>query len=124
MPCDNCNEVKVIPVTSGLTYSLAPGVTTVLGLRDTPYSISRSLIARPHVPRGSWRVVFWVNGQEHNITATDPGRVFSTVKNLFLLNTIEFTDLNLWFNLNLQWLERAIEKYQNVKYEDLIKLAQ
>ena len=96
----------------------------MLGLRDTSYPINKSLIARPHTPRGSWRVTFWVNGQEHNITAADPGRVYATVKNLFDLNAVPYTTLNLWFNLNLQWLERAIEKYQHVTYEDLIKLAQ
>ena len=124
MPCNTCNQVKDIPDTSGLLYTLAPGVSTVVGLRDNHYSIGRSLITRPHVPRGSWRVTFWVNGQEHNITAANPGMVFSKVKELFDLNAVPYTALNLWFNLNLQWLERAIEKYQNVTYNDLIKLAQ
>lgn len=92
--------------------------------RGDNHRINRPLITRPHVPKRGWAVVFWINGQEHTLTGNDPVRIFAAAQSLFNLNSVPYTDLNLWFNLNLQWLERAIVKYQNVTYNDLIKLAQ
>lgn len=124
MSCTGCSQVKEIsPVQSGLIYELAPGVTTVEDKRGNLYQIRRPLITRPHSPKRGWSVVFQINGQKHELTGSDPVRIFAAAQSLFDLNAVEYTDLNLWFNLNLQWLERAIEKYQNVTYADLIKLA-
>lgn len=124
MACNNCDKVKNSPTHSGLLYSLAPGVTTVQDKRGDTYQINRPLITRPHVPKRGWGVVFWINGQEHKIAGNEPLKIFAAAQYLFGLNSIEYTNLNLWFNLNLQWLDRAIVKYQNVTHSDLIKLAQ
>ncbi len=124
MPCSSCKQVKEIPATSGLVYSLAPETRFVTDSRDNTYPISRSLITRPHSPKRGWNVVFWINGQAHPIKGGSPAHIFKSTKTLFDLNAVPYTEVALWFNLNLQWLERAIEKYQNVKYSDLIKLAQ
>lgn len=124
MPCSSCKEVKIIPVESGLTHQLVPGVIAVEDKRGHSYQIARPLITRPHSPKRGWNVVFHINGQEHVITDASPVKIFQKSKALFDLNAIPYTDLNLWFNLNLQWLERAIVKYQNITYTDLIRLAQ
>ncbi len=124
MSCSTCKQVKPIPEISGLTHTLVPGVYTVTDKRGDEFQIKRPLITRPHQPRRGWGVVFWINGQEHKLISSDPVTIFKQSKALFDLNSVPYTDLNLWFNLNLQWLERAIEKYQNVTYHDLLQLAQ
>jgi hypothetical protein len=124
MACSTCKRVKIEAptVSSGLPYSLVPGVTTVAGRDGRHYSIKTCLIPPMRQPRGGWFATFKIKGQNHRFVGHHR-EIFLQVKRLFDLNEVPYTDLELWFNLNLQWLERAVERYQKVRYADLFALA-
>lgn len=122
MACKNCNKVTEKSDRSGLQYSLALGTTTVEGKNGKIYPINTPLIPKMRRPTGGWQVQIYIKGQKMSITGT-PTAIFLKVKQLFDLNEIEYTDLQLWFNLNLQWVKKAVERYQLVRYKTLIALA-
>lgn len=125
MACNGCSKIKQYdPEKSGLQYSLAYGVTTVEGRSGKVYPIASNLITKPHTPRGGWSVVLWIHGQRTVINGLSARDVFYNTKKLLELNSFEYTDLEIWFNLNIQWLENAVNKYQNVVLESLLNLAQ
>lgn len=124
MPCKTCQKVKENPilVQSGLPYSLSTGITTVYGRDGKHYAIKSCLIPAMQQPKGGWGVVFYVKGQKHEINGK-PREIFLKVKQLFDLNEILYSDLEIWLNLNIQWTERAVERYQKVRHSDLLKIA-
>jgi hypothetical protein len=124
MACSLCKKVKVESPTvkSGLPFSLASGITTVAGSDGRHYAIQTCLIPPMRQPRNGWSATFYIKGQKHTLHAR-PRDLFVQFKRLFDLNEVTYTDLELWFNLNLQWLEHSVERYQKVRYKDLFKLA-
>ena len=123
MACPTCKKVKISePTRSGLQYSLVSGVTSVEGRNGKKYPIGKSLFPPPHTPRGGWRVTLHLHGQATEITGSSASVVFIEAKNFLQLNGVDFTDINLWYNLNIQWLERAVTKYRLVLSESLLAL--
>lgn len=123
MSCSTCKEVKVIaPDHSGLQYSLVPGVTSVEGRLGKLYPINQPLIPKPHTPRGGWGVTINVANQATELSGSTASVVVLKAKNLLTLNHIEFNEDNLWYNLNIQWVTRAIQKYQNVSLSSLLDI--
>ena len=125
MACGTCSKIKQYdPDKSGLQYSLAYGVTVVEGKTGKQYPINSCLIDKPHMPRGGWSIVLWIHGQRTVVNGSTYRTVFLKTKELLELNNFSYTDLDIWLNLNIQWLENAINKYQSVVLESLLKLAQ
>jgi hypothetical protein len=52
-----------------------------------------------------------------------PKEVALNVSRLLALNDVLYTMPQLWLNLNIQWVGRAVEKYQDVTLEDLLETA-
>jgi len=94
-----------------------------MGRDGITYKITASVIAMGHKPRGGWGATLRINGQSHAILGETAREVFTKAKRLVELNDLRVSDLNLWFNLNIQWLQRATEKYQMVRLEDLLAAA-
>lgn len=124
MACSTCKKVKieVPPVESGLPYSVAGGSRFVTGAQGRRYPIQYCLIPPTRQPRNGWEVEFTVHGQVHKINGT-PHEIFREAKRLLDLNQIKYTSLDLWFNLNLQWTARAVDRYQKVRHSDLMAIA-
>lgn len=123
MACSTCKHVEIVePEKSGLQYSLAYGVTTVEGLLGKVYSLKTPLIPKPHTPRGGWGVSLYVYGHANPITGSSASVVFAKCSEFLTLNGFAHTDLDLWFNLNIQWVSAAISKYQQVPLESLLSL--
>jgi hypothetical protein len=110
------------PEISGLQYSLREGVTKVEGRYGKLYPINSPLIPAPHTPRGGWGVVFYMHGQGTRVNGATAQLVFQRAYDFFVLNNTVVIPIDLWFNLNIQWVEQAIEKYQNVSLESLLEL--
>lgn len=124
MACLTCKKVKVqAPMESGLPSTVLGGSLRVTGRDGRRYPIQTSLIAPMREPHGGWGVDFKIKGQLHHIGGSNPREVFTETKRLFDLNGVKHTSLDLWFNLNLQWLFVSVEKYQKVRHRDLLALA-
>lgn len=122
MACNSCKDVILLdPDESGLEFTTTSK--TVVGIDGQSYPITSSLIPTPHQPRGGWRLEFNINGQRSVVNGTNPRVVVGEAAKLFKLNSISVSLLNLWFNANIQWLGRAIEKYQRVRLDQLLLLA-
>jgi hypothetical protein len=57
------------------------------------------------------------------VSKAKPALVANEVANLLDLNEILYTPEQLWLNLNIQWVGRAVEKYQTVKLQDLLAIS-
>jgi hypothetical protein len=125
MSCGSCNKVEPYePDKSGLQYLLVYGTTALEGRSGKSYPIKGSLITRPHTPRGGWSVHFYIFGQRTVVDGRNPREVFLKSKELLELNSFQYTDLEIWFNLNIQWLEKAVNKYQDIRLEEILSKAQ
>jgi hypothetical protein len=108
---------------SGLPSVVLGGALRVTGKDGRRYPIQTNLVAPMHEPHGGWGVDLKIKSQLHHIDGKGPQDVFYQVKRLFDLNAVPHTNLDLWFNLNLQWVFTAVEKYQKVLHRNLLDLA-
>lgn len=83
-----------------------------------------SLVKSPHRPRGGWAVVVPVRGSVQTVEGINANDVAHKVKKLFKLNNFNLDENALWFNLNIQWLQRTIPKYQLMSLEELLSYAE
>lgn len=123
MSCSTCQKLKTLsPEISGLQYTLREGVTKVEGRYGRLYPINSALIPVPHQPRGGWGAFFYLHGQPLRVEGKTASEVFQTAYKFFVLNEAVVAPMDLWYNLNIQWVEKAIEKYQHVSLESLLEL--
>lgn len=80
----------------------------------------KALVRRPHKPRGGWGVVIPIKGQQQSIDGMNPNEVFGKARNLIRLNGMRVNENNLWFNLNIQWLQKCLPKYREVPLDELL----
>lgn len=109
------------PEPSGFDYSTT--VSHIKGIDGVDYPITSPLIPKPHRPRGGWTLRFQIKGMNSDITGTSAHEAISKAVDLFHLNGIEVNTRNLWFNANIQWLGRAVEKHQRVYLDQLLSVA-
>lgn len=122
MPCTLCKKIASLSDPE-MSLEFTTRARSLMGRDGATYKISGSLVAVGHKPRGGWGVTLRVNGQSHAIVAESSREVFVKAQRLAELNNLYVSALNLWFNLNIQWLQRAVEKYQMVRLEDLLAVA-
>ena len=118
MSCNTCNKV-IDTAKNGLQYSLKnPHTTTMWG-----ESLQRPLLAPAKAPRGGWFFDLYLQGHSTRISGRDPLAVTTEVARLLSLNEILYTPTQLWLNLNIQWVGRAVEKYQKIRLPHLLALS-
>lgn len=115
--------VGELDVTDGLPYSLAPGTQYVGSSRMRRISVTSCAVPTMRTPRGGWGINIIIKGQVHPITEYRPRDVYAAVRELLVVNEIAFTDVDLWLNLNLEWVSRAVMRYQKITTEDLMRVA-
>lgn len=121
MACDTCSTpAKSAPV-AALTYTATSS--TVVGKDGLRYQIRKSLVPAGRKPSGGWKVALPVNGQTITAEGASAEAVFAEATRILGENKIAVTELDLWLNLNLQWVRRAPEKYQIVRESDLLGVA-
>lgn len=130
MACQNCPNAKaatpaaVEPVPQGsgpLSYRAT--ATTVTGLDGVRVSIAQPL-AELREMRGGWGVKLPVRGHYQDIGGDNPHLVFGKAKRVLQTNNVVVSDLDLWFNLNIQWKERGILRKQTITLENLLAVAE
>lgn len=119
MACKNCQD-PVATSTSQLTYSAQAD--HVRGKDGVARSVSQPLVDKLNRPRGGWKALLTIHGQTQLVQEEDPKLVFSKAKELLSLNSIGFTERDLWLNLNIQWIERANEAKQKVRLSDIMAI--
>lgn len=116
----SCACHKIIdPSMNGLQYSLkSEDIVSVEG-----YEIMSPLFGPAKAPRGGWSVEIYFMGHATRINKTKPQLVADEVERLLKLNEILYTPVQLWLNLNIQWVARAVFKYQRVQLHHLLAIA-
>lgn len=116
-----CNKVHadVDPSKNGLQYSfIEPAVLFFDGK-----SIMTPLFPPARAPRGGWYFDLYLMGHITRINKPKPHLIAEEVARLLTLNEILYTPAQLWLNLNIQWVTRAIPKYQKVRLQDLLNIS-
>lgn len=121
MPCGSCQHVESDLPEVSLRYS-APERFFVTATEDR-LDIKTPLLRNDRTPTGGWRVSVVVNGQTIRVTGQSAKNVVKAVVALFKQNQQSVNLLDLWLNLNIQWLERTSEKYRLVSIEELIQFS-
>jgi len=97
-----------------------PRDTHILTRRGEREPINQPLIKPFGKPRGGWYVVITIAGIPERVNDTSAFRVYHNVRNALKVNNQKVSDVDLWFNLNLQWYARLAPKYMLVSYKDLL----
>lgn len=121
MACGSCKNVESNLPEVALRYS-APERYFVDRLGDR-HDIRKPLLRSDRSPSGGWKVSVTVNEQVLRVTGRTPKNVVQAVIALFKSNQQSVNLLDLWLNLNIQWLERTPEKYRLVPLEDLVQFS-
>ena len=118
MSCNTCNKV-IDTAKNGLQYSLKDLHT----ISVEGESLLQPLLAPAKAPRGGWFFDMYLQGHSTRISGRDPLTVATEVARLLSLNEILYTSTQLWLNLNIQWVGRAVEKYQRIRLPHLLALS-
>jgi hypothetical protein len=121
MACDTCNKSVAATPAAAMLYSAT--ASSVVGRDGVRYSISRPLVPAGRKPVGGWKISMLVNGQFIQADGVTGEAVHEEVVRLLQLNNLTFSSLDLWLNLNIQWITRATEKYQVVRLSDIMTAA-
>lgn len=113
MSCSSCQEV------------IDPNIPFL----EFPYIPNRkfqqeSFVKIPNKPTKGWRAVVTIKGMNHTMNAENPRQVAYEITKLAKLNGFQVDKNQLWFNLNIQWLERTPDKYHLVGLAELLEAAQ
>lgn len=131
MACTNCTKSSTpaaveagIPASGDVaTLSFSAATTHVTGRDGIKRRIDGPLVEMRNRGRGGWRVSIPVKGHVHAIDGQSPQEVFRQASALLKTNGLVIRDIDLWFNLNKQWIERSIAKRQPVTMANLMDAA-
>lgn len=125
MSCGNCDKVMepIDPNKNGLQYSFVTPVNSIAGIDGMLYSIEKPMLPVAKAPRGGWYVEVYFIGHKHKISMKRPHSVAAELMRLLDLNEILYTPAQVWLNLNIQWVGRAVEKYQKVHLSHLMAIS-
>ena len=123
MACKTCNKV-VQNTDSGIDYRVRDGVVSVVANNGATLRITEPAVARPHQPRQGWQVTLVVNGQRVVVPGKSAVEVRNAAERLLASNGISISAKDLWFNLNIQWLQRTPERYRMVDFERYLRLSE
>lgn len=106
---------------SALSYTAtSPTVTGRDGVRR---NITEPLVEEANRGHGGWKVRLTIKGHTQEVTGATARATYKLAAALLTTNGIPFKELDLWLNLNIQWVGRAIAKRQVVRIEDLMAVA-
>lgn len=117
MACGNCKKV----LDPSIPFAELDYTTTARTVG--PHNIKEILIRIPNKPRGGWSVVLPLKGSPQKIQGNNAYEVASSAEKLFKLNGFYLDETVLWFNMNIQWLQRTMHKYHLVPLAQLLELA-
>ena len=122
MACPKCKQVEDLSIPE-IALKYTASTDRVIGRDGETYLITKCLVSPGLRPRSGWSAVIEVNGQVLTVNGQSPSDTASAVRKLLATNNFRISNLNLWFNLNIQWVGRTLEKNQNVKLQSLLDIA-
>lgn len=108
---------------SGLNYTLDPEAMPITDRFGKVVDLTQPVARRPHSPLGGWGVSFHVNSVKTDFSGSTPEAVYHEVVKVFDLNDVYYTSADLWFNLNIQWLQKVPTKYRRISITQLLAMA-
>lgn len=112
MACSKCKEV--------IDPSLKPAQLDYL----TTGRLEQSPLVRvPNRPFRGWSVTLPLKGSPQRIDGLNPYEVAHNAVKLFKLNGFHLDKNQLWFNLNIQWLQRTNVRYHLTPLPKLMEMA-
>lgn len=122
MACPNCPQVPL----EDAPPPEVPGhvmretlVHNVVGVDGRTYSLNQPLVPAGQFPRNHCSAVLVVAGIPRLIDEPSCVQVFNEAMRLYQLNGSDFWFINIWLNLNLQWIPRVAAKYRLVTVDQL-----
>lgn len=123
MSCGSCGPVSYYPVHH------APGMGSLV-VRETSskavtgndgkvYPLDQPLVPAGNFPRGQWAAVIVVKGIPTVVHKNSAVETFNEAMRIFQVNEEDFWFMNIWLNLNLQWIPRVPAEYQIVTVAQL-----
>lgn len=94
----------------------------ITGHDGLKYSMLSPLVRSPGRPANGWRVTLPVNGVNTTIEGNTPFEVYNATVVTLQRNGITLNVVDIWFNLNLQWVARC-ERYAVASVADLMSYA-
>lgn len=119
MSCSACQKTIIMPE-NRLHYTASASFLT--GKDGLNYSIMKPLFPPGRQPRGGWGVTLEIKQQKIMFRGTSGQAVFAAVVSTLKTNDITMRALDIWLNLNILWLSRAIDRYQVVSLTRLMEL--
>lgn len=107
-----------------LSFSTAAGRVSARAGGSEP--LNKSLLNPAYPPRGGWWANIPVAGHVERVSGVSANDVFRKARALIDRNGAGLTDVNLWLNLNLQWLDpsRVLKPHMHpVAHEALMLVA-
>lgn len=84
-------------------------------------SIMQSMVKLNHIPLG-WYVLIQINKITIRVDGLSPSEVVSKVVSLYKDNGVDIQPSTVWFNANLQWVERVGIRHQKATKDMLLSL--
>lgn len=124
MACPNCNTPAEPVATPESTLSYRALSSTVTGRDGQSRRITQPLVDEANKGHGGWKVTLTVKGHTREVVAGSPRATFAAASALLVANEVVVSELDLWLNLNIQWIGRAVTRRQVVRLEDIMAVAQ
>ena len=97
--------------------------TSILTRRGKRETLLQPLISPFGKPNGGWYVNILVKDIPHGVTGKTAAKVFTAVKKMLQANDVQASDLDIWYNLNVQWFDRTHAKYLLISKTALLSVA-
>ena len=99
----------------------SPKAPRIRGSNGQFYALSTELTRLK--PSNGWDLSVEVQGHTHTITASRPAEIVSQIVEVYHINGIEISELDVWYNCNIIWLGRVSAKHAWTTVEDLISFS-
>lgn len=125
--CQLCPQVPLAPEirdpVAGVHVYRETLMKTVIGNREKEYALDQPLVPPGHFPRGMCSAYVKIKGMNRLINRPSCLEVFNEAMDLFIINEEPFWFVNLWLNLNLQWIPRVAQEHQIVTVAQLEEIS-
>lgn len=96
---------------------------TVVGVDGKPYALNQALVPVGHYPRGDWRASLTISGIPKVFSKPTAVQTFNDALRVAQLNKDPIWFIDIWLNLNLQWIARVPARHHIVSPTALLAIS-
>ena len=123
MTCSDCNHKSTSVRVIGAVPEWTTTVAEVTGMDGNRYALNQPLFPPSHFPRRDYTATIMIADIPATISGSTATAVFNEAMRLHTLNKRPFWFVNIWLNLNLQWIPKVPTRYQTVTVEQLYAIS-